>query len=337
MGVSRWTVLAATVLAAAGLTPVLVSGASGAAAVAGGCAATAHVDAQWGDGQVVTVTVVNTAATAATRWAVSWTPTGGQRVVSAWNAAVTTANGSITAANASWNGALAPGASTTFGMQLAGTGAAPTPSCTNDATPSGGVYATVADNGATLTLTVGQTLVVTLPVGYLPPTATGGAVVPEPGGGGWPTGQPIVARFDAVAPGTAELRSQSDDPCFHTTPPCARPVQQWLLHVTVVPAAGRTVTVGSSDNAGSVTLHIGDTLVVSLPAMYVPPTAVPAGVLAAAGTTGGYPTGQALVARYTAVAAGRADVSTISDAACIHEPLPCPSPQVPWRLHVTVA
>jgi hypothetical protein len=84
-------------------------------------------------------------------------------------------------------------------------------------------------------------------------------------------------------------------------------------------------------------LHVGDTLVVSLPSMYVPPTLSSGAALVASDVTGGYPTGQPLVARYLAVAQGQADVSTITDAACNHQPMPCPSPQVRWVVHVAVA
>jgi hypothetical protein len=320
MAVSKRSVLSGTAVATAALValalaPVLAGSASGAAAAAGGCAATAHIDSQWDGGQIVTVTVVNTAPVAATSWTVTWTPASGQRVVSAWNATVSASGTTATAVNASYNGALAPGASAAFGMQLAGTGPAPVLDCANDAAQgSADVTATVADNGTTFTLYVGQTLAVSLPANYRPPVASGPALSAQSSSGGFPSGHP----------------------CLHTTPPCARPVAQWLVHVTVLPAAGRTVTVTQADNAGTVTLRTGDTLVVSLPAMYVPPTVAPAGVLALAGSTGGYPAGQALLARYTAAAPGRADVSTVSDAACLHQPLPCPSPQVPWRLHVTV-
>ncbi|WP_426512592.1 cellulose binding domain-containing protein [Dactylosporangium sp. McL0621] len=342
MAVSKRSVLSGTAVATAALValalaPVLAGSASGATAAAGGCAATAHIDSQWGGGQIVTVTVVNTAPAAATSWTVTWTPASGQRVVSAWNATVSAAGTTATAVNASYNGALAPGASITFGMQLAGTGPAPVLDCANDAAQgSADVTATVADNGTTLTLYVGQTLAVSLPANYRPPVASGPALSAQSSTGGFPSGQPVLARYRASAPGTADVSSQTDDPCLHTTPPCARPVALWLVHVTVLPSAGRTVTVTQADNAGTVTLRTGDTLVVSLPAMYGPPTVAPAGVLALAGSTGGYPTGQALLARYTAAAVGRADVSTVSDAACLHQPIPCPSPQVPWRLHVTV-
>jgi hypothetical protein len=76
--------------------------------------------------------------------------------------------------------------------------------------------------------------------------------------------------------------------------------------------------------------------VVSLPSDYLPPNVAPAGVLVQRDVVGGYPSAQPLVARYVADAAGQADVSTRTDAACNHAPTPCPSPSVPWTVHVTV-
>jgi hypothetical protein len=237
------------VLAALTMSPA-VAGSGGAAASAGsGCTATAHVETQWGSGagggQIVVVTVTNASAAITPRWAVTWTPGTGRRVVSAWNAAVSTSGGTATAVNASYDGILAPGASTTFGMQLSGTGSAPALSC---------------DNGTAT------------------PPSSG-----SPGSG---------------------------------------------------PA---TVTVSAADNQQAVALRVGDTLVVSLASNYLPPKLSVSGVLEQGDTTGGYPTGQPLVARYAAVAAGTVGVSTRTDIACNHEPTPCPSPQVPWAVTVTVA
>ena len=100
-----------------------------------GCTATAHIDSQWGSGpsggEIVSFTVVNTSAGPATRWTVTWTLGSGQSVSSAWNAAVTVSGTTATAVNAPYNGTLAAGASTTFGLQLAGTGPVPTPLCTD--------------------------------------------------------------------------------------------------------------------------------------------------------------------------------------------------------------
>ncbi len=355
---TRWMAagmaLGTGLLAALAMAPAIAGTAQ--AAVTGGCNAVAHVESQWGSGssggEVVSVTVTNVAPTAATKWTVSWALGAGQTVASAWNATVSVSAGTVTAANAPYNGNLAAGASTSFGMQLAGTGPAPVASCANDATPvssapasstpPGGADVTVgqADSQTTVTLQVGRTLGVSLNSAYKPLTVSGSGLTQLSTSGGYPTGQPLAALFRAVSPGTVTLTTQTDDPCFYTTPPCARPVAQWTIRVNIVGASasstGRTVTVGTAANHTTVSLRVGDTLVVSLPYNYDPPTVKPAGVLGAGDVTGGYPTSQPLVARYPAVAAGSADVTTTTDGPCIHLPTPCPSPQWPWTVHVSV-
>jgi hypothetical protein len=302
-----------------------------------GCTANAHIDSQWATGQIVSVTVANAAAAPTTKWTVTWTLGAGRQVVSAWNATVSTSGGTATAVNTSYNGALAPGASATFGMQLTGTGPAPMLTCDNDAPPPAGPDVAVgpADDQRTITLMVGQTLGVSLGAEYLTPTA-GAALTRLSASGGYPTGQPLAALYRAVSPGQADVTTHSDYACLHTTPPCAVPIRLWTLHVTVLAPTGQTVTVSTADNESTVRLHVGDTLVVSLALDYVPPALSTSGVLVPRDTTGGYPTGQPLVARYLASAAGTVQVSTHTDTACNHAPTPCPSPPVPWTITATV-
>jgi len=352
MALSRQSTLA--LCAALGGTVVLATLAMSPAAArsAGGCGATAHVESQWGSGadggQIVAVSVANTSAATTTRWTVTWPLGDGRRVVSAWNAAVSTSGGTATAVNASYNGMLAPGASATFGMQLAGTGPAPALTCDNGATPPtssapasspppGGPDVAVgpADDQRTVTLVVGQTLGVSLGAEYVTPTA-GAALAQVSASGGYPTGQPLAVLYRAVAPGQADVTTHSDNACLHTTPPCAVPIRLWTVHVTVLAATGQTVTVSTADNQTTVRLHVGDTLVVSLALDYLPPTLSTAGVLVLRDSTGGYPTGRPLVARYLAAAAGTVKVSTLTDTACNHAPTPCPSPQIPWTITAVV-
>jgi hypothetical protein len=207
-------------------------------AATGDCAAAARVDSQWGSGasggQIVTVTVTNTAATGATTWSVAWTLGAGQSLVSAWNATVSVSAAAATATNASFNGSLAPGASTSFGMQLAGVAPAPTLTCTNNVVPAGStITVTERDTQTTVTMVVGQTLVVSLGKDYRPVTLTGTALTLVSTTGGYPTGQPLRATYRAAAPGTVDLRTMTDYPCLHTTPRCALPQLQWTLRVNV--------------------------------------------------------------------------------------------------------
>jgi hypothetical protein len=319
----------------------------------GGCRATARVDAQWGagaaGGQILTVTVTNTAATTATKWTVAWTLGAGQRVVSAWNTAVSTTGTTVTGVNAAHNGVLAPAASTTFGMQLSGLGPAPAPICGNDTStsPTGGttspgghdVTVTQADNQRTVTLLVGQTLGIALGPDFVTPTVSGPALARLSTSGGYPTGQPLAASYRAVAAGSVDITTHTDYACLHTSPPCALPTTLWTLHVNVVevPDTGQTVTVSTADHQSTVRLRAGDTLVVNLPSAYQPPRLSTGGVVVQRDVSGGYPTDQPLVARYLAAAAGETHLSTRTDAPCFHLPTPCPSPSIPWTVHIIVA
>ena len=235
------TVGGATLLAALTMSPAVAGGVAPAESRAeGGCTATARIETQWGHGstggQIVTVTVVNTSTTTTTKWSAAWTLGAGQQVVSAWNAAVTTTGAVATAVNTSYNGTLAPGASTRFGLHLSGLAPAPVLSCDNGATPPGGseVTVTVADNLATVRLHVGDTLVVRLSTLHLPPKLSKtGVLVERDVVGGYPTNQPLVAHYDAAAVGTVDVSTTTDIACNHEPIPCPSPSVPWLVHVVV--------------------------------------------------------------------------------------------------------
>jgi hypothetical protein len=353
MAVSRASVLAlcaAAVGAAALVVPAMspdLAGAAPAADAPGGCTATVQVQTQWGSGanggQILAGTVTNASAATTTKWAVTWTLGTGQRVVSAWNAVVTTSGTTATAVNAPYDGVLAPDASTTFGLQLSGIASAPTPTCDNGAstpptlTPPGGADVTVgqADSQSTFTLVAGETLGVSLGSEFLPPTVGGAALATVSVSGGYPTGQALSGLYRAVAPGSADVTTRSDNACLHTTPPCAVPVRFWTVHINVI-ASAQTVVVTAADNQSTVRLHVGDALLVNLASDYLPPKLSAAYVLMQRYVHGGYSTGQPLTAGYLAVGPGTVGVSTMTDAPCNHDPTPCPSPGVPWTITVAV-
>jgi cellulose 1,4-beta-cellobiosidase len=97
-----------------------------------GCAATYHLDNDWGSGFTATVTVSNPGTAPTTGWRVTWAWAGSQQVSGAWNATVTQSGVSVTAANAGYNGAVPPAGTTSFGVQASygGTNATPTLTCT---------------------------------------------------------------------------------------------------------------------------------------------------------------------------------------------------------------
>ncbi|MFD7654554.1 glycosyl hydrolase [Actinosynnema sp. NPDC059797] len=97
---------------------------------ADGCTATLRVVNQWGSGYQAEVTVQNQGTTAITGWRVEWALTAGQGVQHAWNTDLSTSGSLVTAGNASWNGTIRPGATTSFGFIGSGTPSAVTPTCT---------------------------------------------------------------------------------------------------------------------------------------------------------------------------------------------------------------
>ncbi|GIF20299.1 hypothetical protein BJ973_001795 [Actinoplanes tereljensis] len=95
----------------------------------GACSATNTVVGSWNGGFQSNVTV-KAGSTAITSWTAQWTFTGGEVISQMWSASYTTSGNTVTAKNVSWNGALAAGASTTFGYTGSGTPAAVSVTCT---------------------------------------------------------------------------------------------------------------------------------------------------------------------------------------------------------------
>jgi lysophospholipase L1-like esterase len=79
------------------------------------------------------VTVRNTSAVPVRGWTVTLRPADGARVTQVWNGALTTAaDGVATVSDAGWNGSLAPGASTAFGLIATTTAGSAAPAATTD-------------------------------------------------------------------------------------------------------------------------------------------------------------------------------------------------------------
>ncbi|MER7283727.1 PHB depolymerase family esterase [Dactylosporangium sp. NPDC000244] len=93
----------------------------------------------WNTGLTASISITNTGSSTVNGWALTFTLPSGQTITSGWNAQYSPVSGAVTARNMSYNGALAPGASTTIGFQATHTG--------NTARP-----AAFALNGAACTL-----------------------------------------------------------------------------------------------------------------------------------------------------------------------------------------
>lgn len=103
--------LVATLTVAAGA--VLANAVS--AQAAGGCRVTYTVQSQWTGGFVANVDVANLGAPL-TSWQVAWSFPAGQQVTQLWNGTVNQSGALVTVANTSYNGAIATGATTSFGF-----------------------------------------------------------------------------------------------------------------------------------------------------------------------------------------------------------------------------
>jgi hypothetical protein len=92
-----------------------------------GCTATYKITGTWGGGFQGEVTVKNNAVIATKNWSVGWTFAAGQKLDQVWNGAGTQTGTAVTVRDAGYNGALAAGASTTFGFLGSYTGSNPVP------------------------------------------------------------------------------------------------------------------------------------------------------------------------------------------------------------------
>jgi lysophospholipase L1-like esterase len=99
----------------------------------GTCTASYAVVSQWAGNFQGQVTVTNTSATASKGWTTTFRFANGQQVTQSWNATLTQAGATVTAANVSYNGNLAAGATTSLGFLASWnntTNAVPVVSCT---------------------------------------------------------------------------------------------------------------------------------------------------------------------------------------------------------------
>jgi hypothetical protein len=103
-------------------------------------------------------------------------------------------------------------------------------------TPSPLAGLTAADNGATVRLTTGHSITVTLvptpPFSWHLPAATGSILHRTAASGGYPARRPARATFRAVRPGRAVLSAIDDTQCLHAQPACMLPQRSW--HVVII-------------------------------------------------------------------------------------------------------
>jgi hypothetical protein len=93
----------------------------------GTCSVTSSVVTSWSGGYQVQFTVTNTGTAPIAGWTVTFTLPSGTSIASSWNAVLTVTGQQVTATNASYNGTLAAGASTTWGAVINGSPPPPSP------------------------------------------------------------------------------------------------------------------------------------------------------------------------------------------------------------------
>ncbi|MFI8192648.1 glycoside hydrolase family 3 N-terminal domain-containing protein [Streptomyces sp. NPDC085946] len=93
------------------------------------CTVQFKVASAWNGGYQAEMTVKNSGTGPLTGWSVAW-DLGGSTVTSLWNGSLTVAQGRATVRNAAHNGALSPGATTSFGFTANGGAGTPAPQCT---------------------------------------------------------------------------------------------------------------------------------------------------------------------------------------------------------------
>jgi cellulose 1,4-beta-cellobiosidase len=79
----------------------------------GGCTATYSITGSWQGGFQAQVAVKNTGSTTKNGWKLSWTFPGSQAISNLWGGSFTQSGASVTVTSASYDGTLAPGATTT--------------------------------------------------------------------------------------------------------------------------------------------------------------------------------------------------------------------------------
>jgi endo-1,4-beta-xylanase len=87
-----------------------------------GACRVAYTMSTWNTGFTANVSITNTGSAAINGWRLQFTLPSGQTVTGAWSASISPTSGAVTATNASYNGSLAAGATTTMGFQANHTG-----------------------------------------------------------------------------------------------------------------------------------------------------------------------------------------------------------------------
>jgi endoglucanase len=163
----------AAAAAAAGLLglSVAVVAPPAAVAAAGSCSAAYSVSSDWGSGFTAAITVTDNGTTAITGWTLTYAYTGNQTLQSGWSGNWSQSGQTVTVTNASWNGSLAAGASTSIGANFGYSGTNTAPASVT-CTPAGGTSppppGAITASTSSLAVTQGSTGTFTLALSTAP-------------------------------------------------------------------------------------------------------------------------------------------------------------------------
>lgn len=102
----------------------ITAASSGPLSGTGNCQVTYTNTNDWGSGFGTSISIANTGTSAVNGWTLTWTWAGNQQITQAWNSSASQNGPAVTLKNASWNAAIAPGASVTgIGFNASYTGA----------------------------------------------------------------------------------------------------------------------------------------------------------------------------------------------------------------------
>ncbi|HET9517682.1 MAG TPA: cellulose binding domain-containing protein [Actinoplanes sp.] len=198
------------------------------------CSATAEITSQWGNGSVLRVHVKNEGTVPSARWLVSWSLGPGQHLVTGWNADVDVVDGAVVASNREWNGALAPGASKSFGVLLTGNPVLPWVACSSAREPSADhtITVTTSDNGRRVLADPGDLITVHVDESYKMESISGFGLELVSSTGGVTIGGPLVATYRVSAAGArATLTAAAYMPCPTREELCPIPREDWSVSV----------------------------------------------------------------------------------------------------------
>ena len=210
---------AAATLAAAGLSLTAV----GTAHAASGCQVAYTVSSQWSGGFGANVQITNLGSPVST-WTLSWSFSAGQTIQQLWNGGYTQSGGNVTVTNASYNGSIGTGASTSFGFNGSWNASNPAPA----SFALNGTACTGSGTGGTPTSTPSST-----------PSSSPSSVPSSPSS---PSSSPSSSGGTCSLPSTYHWTS---------TGPLAQPQNGWvsLKDFTDVVYNGKHIVYGSNVNS----------------------------------------------------------------------------------------